>query len=490
MKEETLRILERILAERPDLSEEEVYSLVKRRIDELGGLIEEDAAAMLVAKELGVRLPKSDVVSQLSSLKIGDIVTGLRNIALRGYVLRVSNLNSIEREGRVKKYLRIVVGDETGAVSLSLWNEEAERAFRDIRPGDIVLIEGAFSRKYRGRVELGLPPGGRLERIGSSDDLLAVIELARRNGIKVYPLKIVRVSRRPDLVCIHGIDHNLNRVRLVVYQPSFDADMLEPGLEILIQDYRRFFEEDGRIKIFSGRYSRIFKVKVGIDREAEQPPILSPSELKSGEPGGDELAVRGYLIAILPFRVPGGSLFLGDAEEIVRIAAFKDSILACIPGDYVGREVKVLSVELYGQRGEPLYKITECSEVVASDAHLEELASRRSPEPFLAAGSGLVKTSAAVLSANVRTKYLTDRVLVGFSARIDDGSAQAIALSSHPSLLEKILGLKGEEIMEYHREGVLGKILDYLTSELIGETFEFRGLLYRDGYFALLDVSP
>ncbi|RLG90517.1 MAG: hypothetical protein DRO16_02070, partial [Thermoprotei archaeon] len=249
----TKELIKLILSKRRDLSEEDILKMIEERISELGGLIDDEAAAMLIAKELGVQLPLTGTRLQLSSLKIRDITPGYRNITLKAHVLKVSNIFRLRKNDEVRRYVRVLLGDETGQVWLILWNDLAVKAYNEFIPGDLVLVEKAYCKKYRDRVEIGLLRDGKITLMEKNTSIDKLMELKSKHNLNIILLQVADVVRGPKATCIYGYDGYRNMYRVVLY------DVLEevrPGKMIIVQDYREGGE--GTFKIYTGGLTRLY----------------------------------------------------------------------------------------------------------------------------------------------------------------------------------------------------------------------------------------
>ncbi|MCX6706739.1 MAG: hypothetical protein NT001_01205, partial [Candidatus Woesearchaeota archaeon] len=92
------------------ISDSELDSRIKAKIDKLSGLISNEGAAHIIANELGIKL-----FEQASGrLKIKSILVGMRNVEIVGRVQQVFEVREFQTETRAGKVGSFVIGDETG----------------------------------------------------------------------------------------------------------------------------------------------------------------------------------------------------------------------------------------------------------------------------------------------------------------------------------------------------------------------------------------
>jgi len=94
--------------------------------------------------------------------KVGELEPNLRSVNVLARVIHVGKPREFKKpSGEVAYVSTLLVGDETGAIRLNLWEDKATFAEK-IRQGDVILIEGAYTRERFGRVTLNLGRRGNL----------------------------------------------------------------------------------------------------------------------------------------------------------------------------------------------------------------------------------------------------------------------------------------------------------------------------------------
>ena len=97
------KIIEKI-KEKADITDSEIDSKIKQKLDQLSGLISKEGAAHIIANELGVKLfeaPKG-------GLKIKDVLTGMRDLEIVGKIQQIFNVTEFEkgdRKGKVGSFV-------------------------------------------------------------------------------------------------------------------------------------------------------------------------------------------------------------------------------------------------------------------------------------------------------------------------------------------------------------------------------------------------
>ena len=171
-------ILQKII-EKTDLTNEEVQKRILEKQQELSNLVSKEGAAYIVAKELGIDIfPKTK-----RRLEIKNIVPKIRNLKLNARIVNMFPVKEFESKGRKGKVASVILGDSTGTIRLSLWDQQTEM-IDELKPGMVVEIFGGYTRENGiGGVEIRLSNKGGLKILKETD--LPELE-------KIKTLKIVR----------------------------------------------------------------------------------------------------------------------------------------------------------------------------------------------------------------------------------------------------------------------------------------------------------
>ncbi|MFX1607296.1 MAG: OB-fold nucleic acid binding domain-containing protein [Promethearchaeota archaeon] len=159
--EETIEL---ILKHRSDYERKDILTMIEEKREELGReVINDESAAMIVARELGVDLHQ---ISPKARQRIEDITEATRNIALTAKVINLGTVRTFTRKdgGGEGKVASILVSDETGSIRVVLWDELTNAVSEEvISVGDVIQVRGAYVKKGLGdALELNL---GRMGQI-------------------------------------------------------------------------------------------------------------------------------------------------------------------------------------------------------------------------------------------------------------------------------------------------------------------------------------
>lgn len=159
---DTEDLIEKVV-EASELDKDELEEKVEEKLEEFEGLVSEEGAVHLVAKEHGVDLSESDA----ADLKIENVVPEMRKVVIKGKVLRVSDMNTFSRDGDEEdgKVQNLVLGDDTGTIRVTLWDEQTEIA-QNVDEGDVIEMSGCYTvEDDRGKAELRLGDSAQVKMV-------------------------------------------------------------------------------------------------------------------------------------------------------------------------------------------------------------------------------------------------------------------------------------------------------------------------------------
>ena len=148
------------------LSKKEIQTLVEEKKEELKGLISDEGALFVIAKELGVEVSgeNQELLNEIE-LNISDITLNMKNIVLVGRIKDIFNLSSFNKNnGEVGYVGAFKLNDNTGDIRIVLWDDQVN-VFKDERfeKNEIVKILNGNAKQGRyGGIEIHI---GRFSKI-------------------------------------------------------------------------------------------------------------------------------------------------------------------------------------------------------------------------------------------------------------------------------------------------------------------------------------
>lgn len=238
-----------------DVDKEEFREAVEQKVEQMGGLADEETAAMLIAHDLD----GGEVET------IADIEPGMEEAKFLAKVTSVGDLRTFERDGEDEDgtVLNLDVADESGSVRVALWGEDAVAADEELQPGQVLRVKGRPKDGYNGlevsadRIE-GEPDEDVDIEIGgevTADSLTIGQSDVNLRGV-VLDTDSVRTFDRDDgsegQVSNLTLGDETGRVRVTLWDEQADlAEELEAGQSVEVVDgYVR--ERDGSLELHVG----------------------------------------------------------------------------------------------------------------------------------------------------------------------------------------------------------------------------------------------
>ncbi|HIP17594.1 MAG TPA: replication factor A [Methanothermococcus okinawensis] len=150
------------------ISNEELEERIKKEISQSSGLMDENAAILVIASDLKIDIDQ-EYDEEEYNFSIKDISNGQSNVEITGKILEISNIKEFNRkDGSTGKIRSISIADNTGIIRLVLWNDKVHLA-DDLNVGDVIRVENAFSRKWRDKIELNSGSNLIIEKLEKYD---------------------------------------------------------------------------------------------------------------------------------------------------------------------------------------------------------------------------------------------------------------------------------------------------------------------------------
>jgi len=96
-------------------------------------------------------------------VKIKDLTLGMNNVVVEGVIVSKGKTRSFisRRTGRVVRVAEAKLKDDSGEITLVLWNKQINM----VNKGDRVRITNGYVNEYRGTLQLNVGRNGAIEVI-------------------------------------------------------------------------------------------------------------------------------------------------------------------------------------------------------------------------------------------------------------------------------------------------------------------------------------
>ncbi|MFQ3294461.1 MAG: ssDNA-binding replication factor A large subunit [Halobacteriales archaeon] len=263
-----------------DISREAFREAVADKVEQMGGLADQETAAMLVAHELEDGGAGGEVDA------IADVEPGMEEVKFLGKVTRIGELRTFDRDGEDEEgcVVNLEVADQTGSIRCAFWDDAARNAVDEIDIGDVLRIKGRPKEGYSG-VEINVD---RAEGDQDADidvhvqDTYAIEDLSlglsdvNCRGL-VLDVETVRTFDRDDgsegRVANLVIGDETGRVRVTLWDDMADrATEIEPETTVEVVDgYVR--ERDGDLELHVGDRGAVEELEETIEYDPDAVPI-------------------------------------------------------------------------------------------------------------------------------------------------------------------------------------------------------------------------
>jgi replication factor A1 len=265
------------------ISKEDFLQRVQEKIESMGGLCDESMAAMLVANELGF----SDVGRD--SVKIEDITAESGPVNFIAKVVSIFDTKEFTRnDGTIGRVGNIIVGDETGKIRVTLWDNIADLIKTGkIEIGQTLQIGGYAKQGYSG-VEINIGNNGVLAESEEEVDVAAnnqkIKDIKDSMGDlnltgKVLEISEIRTFQRkdgnPGKVGNLLLGDNTGTVRVTLWDDKTEfLNQIEYGDAVeLVNAYARENAFTQKVELQVGNRSIIKKSEKKVEYEEEFTPI-------------------------------------------------------------------------------------------------------------------------------------------------------------------------------------------------------------------------
>jgi len=204
-------------------TEGKVKDMIKKKVDELDGLVSEEGAAHIVANELGVKLFEKQMSG--TPIKIVDVLVGMKSVNVVGKVMRVFEARKFIREGKENKVGSFVIADETDSIRIVLWDSKRIDLLEDgtVKEGDVISIKDGYVRenKFSGKeIHIGLR--GQL-----------ILDVDTKIDVKVQEKTIGGETQEAKIAeAVSGGMYRICGTVVAVFNPNFYSACSECGRKV------------------------------------------------------------------------------------------------------------------------------------------------------------------------------------------------------------------------------------------------------------------
>lgn len=171
----TEAIIEKIASE-TGKTEEEINKLVSEKKQKFSGLLTEEGAAFMIAREFNIDLDSSESTAKKTT--VSELKNGMQGIELELTIQHVFSPKDFEKNGKKGKLCSLLVGDETGETRLTAWNEDIKK-LEKIEKGDKIIAKNCYVKSFQDKPQISLSFKGDiiLKKKGKDKQLAKISDL-------------------------------------------------------------------------------------------------------------------------------------------------------------------------------------------------------------------------------------------------------------------------------------------------------------------------
>jgi replication factor A1 len=319
------------------ISREDFQKRIEEKVENMGGLCDDAMAAMLVANELGFSDAGRD------SIKIENITPESGPVNFIARIISVFDTKEFTRnDGTIGRVGNLIVGDETGKVKLTLWDNMADLIKTGkVNAGQTVQVSGFAKQGYSG-VEVNIGNNGVLTESEEEIDVVSSSQKIKdiKDGMgdlnvtgKVLEVSEVRTFQRKDgnsgRVGNLALGDETGTLRVTLWDEKTDfLNQVEYGDTVeLVNAYARQNAFTQKIELQIGNRSIIRKSEKKIEYEEEFTPI---ADIKADM---NNINISGRVLDISEVRTfekkdgsagRVGNILLGDSTGKIRLTVWDE----------------------------------------------------------------------------------------------------------------------------------------------------------------------
>ena len=99
--------------------------------------------------------------------KISELMIRQGSVEIEGTIKEIGETRTFNKFGRELKVADAILEDESGAIKLSLWNQDTE----NFKVGDKVKIINGYVGEFQGEKQLTAGKYGKIEKIGKGETI-------------------------------------------------------------------------------------------------------------------------------------------------------------------------------------------------------------------------------------------------------------------------------------------------------------------------------
>jgi len=200
--EETIQTI----MEKKKLTREEIKNLIDKQIEDFSGLIDEEGAIVIVAKELGIDVKTHQESAKMETDQLINDLKPRINASIVGRIIEISDIRNFnKKDGSKGSLLPFIVEDSSGMIRCLAWGDFHTQITNDnnFKLNEIVRIVNGFVKPNKdGGLEIHIGSKSRIQ-IQPDEIDRTLIPKINQNSAKITPIN--QLSLKIPTFSIEGI---------------------------------------------------------------------------------------------------------------------------------------------------------------------------------------------------------------------------------------------------------------------------------------------
>lgn len=255
------------------ISRKDFDKKIKQKVDDMDGICDTLTASLLVLSDLGTDTrdmsirsnsggSQQTIVDPNEMDKIAQIKPA-KDVSFIGVIVsRQEPQTYKKKDGGTGTRANMMIGDETGKIRVTLWDEKVEEA-TGLGVGDTVEIYNSYGREWNGVVEASLGYRGSIKKsektVRFTPKTTKIIDISPDTVVTVKgtvtgvdPLKdfVKKKDGRPGRLCPVWVSDDTARIRITFWDEAADqAACLNVGDQITVPDAKAKESMNGEVEL-------------------------------------------------------------------------------------------------------------------------------------------------------------------------------------------------------------------------------------------------
>ncbi len=147
---------------------EEILAMIEQKKQKFAGLLTDDGAAFMIAKELGENMPSTQYEQEAA--KLSDLRDGQGGLTLKVRLMHAFSPKTFEKNGKKGVLCNAIVADSSKEMRLTLWRDDVKKLFDEkIERGAMLELSNVSVSSYNEQAQLSIGFGGTFTVLSKDD---------------------------------------------------------------------------------------------------------------------------------------------------------------------------------------------------------------------------------------------------------------------------------------------------------------------------------